>query len=124
MDDRYDFPADGRGSWYGSGPDGADDSYSSGYSRDYSRPPFYGQQDPSAGYQEEGDARDGLGQWVITLVLCLIPIVGFFYVIFLAVSPNSSFAKKNWARATLIVGAFLLAFLVVFGDPTGTLTTT
>ncbi|MDO5724252.1 MAG: hypothetical protein Q4P33_07660 [Flaviflexus sp.] len=138
MDNRYNGSDEGRGSWYGSGGDGAggpedtpryDDYRSSGnypggyndygYDRRGYGPGGYGDY-PSSG-APEGDPRDSLGQWVVSLIITLIPVVGLIYLIFLAISKNTSPAKQNWARAMLIVSAFILAFLLIFGDPTGTL---
>ena len=54
-----------------------------------------------------------LGQWLITLILTAIPIVGFILLIVWAVSSPIT-NKKNYARATLILMIIVYAILFLF----------
>ena len=63
---------------------------------------------------------DSVGGWMITLLLCWIPLVGFVYLLVLALSSASSPSKRNFARAVFIwqiigVVATVLMFLL-FGS--------
>ena len=62
---------------------------------------------------------DSVGSWMITLLLVGIPVVGFIYLLVLALGSGSSPAKRNYARAMFIwqiigIIAFVLMF-VLFG---------
>lgn len=108
---------DNRGSWYGSGGDGYENQ---GTPPHGPRDPYdYSSGGPYRYGDEWEDPRDSLGQWVVSLIITLIPFVGIAYLIFVAISSKSSPAKQNWARAMLIVAAFITAFIIIFGDPTG-----
>jgi branched-subunit amino acid transport protein AzlD len=57
--------------------------------------------------------------WLITLLIMAIPIVGFIMLFVYAFSDSENLNKKNWAKAQLIVlaivmGLFLL-FFILFG---------
>lgn len=56
--------------------------------------------------------------WLITLILTVIPLVGFIMLFVWAFGDGTPSAKANWAKATLLlfaVGAVLwLLFAVVF----------
>ena len=58
---------------------------------------------------------DSVGGWMITLLLCWIPLVGFVYLLSSASSPS----KRNFARAVFIwqiIGVVVtIIVLVVFG---------
>ena len=45
---------------------------------------------------------DSVGSWMITLLLVGIPVVGFIYLLVLALGSGSSPAKRNYARAMFI----------------------
>ena len=55
---------------------------------------------------------DSVGAWMLTLFLVGIPVVGFIYLLILALGSGGSPAKRNFARATLI---WALIALVVTG---------
>ena len=57
---------------------------------------------------------DSVGSWMITLLLVGIPLVGFIYLLVLALGSGSSPAKRNFARAALIWTLIALAVTVVF----------
>lgn len=57
--------------------------------------------------------------WLITLLIMAIPLVGLVMLFVYAFGDNQNVNKKNWAKAQLIVlaivmGLFLL-FFIVFG---------
>lgn len=57
--------------------------------------------------------------WLITLLIMAIPLVGFIMLFVYAFSDSENLNKKNWAKAQLIVlaivmGLFLL-FFILFG---------
>ncbi len=57
--------------------------------------------------------------WLITLVIVAIPLVGFIMLFVYAFSDSENVNRKNWAKANLILLAiiFALVFLVfvIFG---------
>ena len=62
---------------------------------------------------------DSVGSWMLTLFVCGIPLVGFVYLLVLALGSGGSPAKRNFARAMFIwqiigVVATILIF-VLFG---------
>ena len=62
---------------------------------------------------------ESVGSWMLTLLLCGIPVVGFIYMLVLALGSGGSPAKRNFARAMFIwqiigVVATILLF-VLFG---------
>ena len=62
---------------------------------------------------------DSVGAWMLTLFLVGIPVVGFIYLLILALGSGGSPAKRNFARAMFIwqiigIVATVLIF-VLFG---------
>lgn len=63
---------------------------------------------------------DSVGAWMLTLFLAGIPVVGFIYLLALALGSGGSPAKRNFARAMFIwqiigvVAAILI--IVLFGS--------
>ena len=55
---------------------------------------------------------DSVGAWMLTLFVAGIPVIGFIYLLVLALGSDASPAKRNFARATLI---WALIALVVTG---------
>lgn len=67
-------------------------------------------QPPSYGYQSAVPSQtteDTLGSWLITFLLCSIPVVGLIYILMLAFGTTASPSKKNWALASLIWGVIV-----------------
>lgn len=52
--------------------------------------------------------------WVVTLLIRIIPLVGFIFLIVRAVDHNTNVTKQNWARAVLIMYAFGLGISLFF----------
>ena len=63
---------------------------------------------------------DSIGSWMLTLFVAGIPLVGFIYLLVLALGSGSSPAKRNYARAMFIwqiialIGLILM--FVLFGS--------
>lgn len=72
------------------------------------------------------DARSGqqapvsVGNWLVTLLLASIPVVGFILLFVWAFGSDADPSKANWAKATLLwmlIGVILAgAFLLLFGS--------
>ena len=63
---------------------------------------------------------DSVGAWMLTLFLVGIPVVGFIYLLILALSSGRSPAKRNFARAMFIwqiigIVATVLLFILFGG---------
>lgn len=52
--------------------------------------------------------------WVITLFIMAIPLVGFIMLFVYAFGDNENINKKNWAKAQLIVAAVVLGLVLLF----------
>ena len=53
------------------------------------------------------------GEWFITKVLMLIPIVNIILLIIWAFNKKENLNKANWAKATLIVYVLRISFLII-----------
>ncbi len=60
-----------------------------------------------------------VSDWLITLLISAIPLVGFIMLFVWAFSSNAPASKSNWAKATLVlmvIGIVLaIIILVIFG---------
>jgi uncharacterized membrane-anchored protein len=56
-----------------------------------------------------------IGEWIVTLILTAIPLVGFIMLLVWAFGSNTPTTKANWAKAALImmVVGIVLWFLVI-----------
>jgi len=52
--------------------------------------------------------------WLITLIITVIPIVGFVMLFIWAFGSDTNESKANWAKATLILYAISLALTILF----------
>ena len=63
---------------------------------------------------------DSVGSWMLTLFVCGIPLVGFVYLLVLALGSGGSPAKRNFARAMFIwqiIGIIAsVAIFILFGS--------
>ncbi|MEX0719184.1 MAG: hypothetical protein WD059_00865 [Balneolaceae bacterium] len=55
-----------------------------------------------------------LKEWVITVIISIIPVVGFIMLLVWAFSDSINPNKKNWARATLIVFVAVFVIYIIF----------
>lgn len=65
------------------------------------------------------DQPISIGDWMITLFLAAIPIIGFIMLLVWAFGDGSTPSKANWAKATLlwlvIIAAFYTLMFILFG---------
>lgn len=55
-----------------------------------------------------------LGDWIITLILTAIPLVGFVMLLIWAFGGNTPQSKANWAKANLIFMLIGIVLAVIF----------
>ena len=51
--------------------------------------------------------------WLITMLIMAIPIVGFVMLLVYAFGDNGNVNRKNWAKAQLIVLAIVLGLVII-----------
>lgn len=77
------------------------------------------QQNQGFGMQQPIAPVMTLGNWIVTYLLLMIPLVNIILVIVWAVSKTENPNRKNWAQAMLIFWAVALvlwlAFALIFG---------
>ena len=59
--------------------------------------------------------------WLITLLIMGIPLVGFIMLFVYAFGSNENVNKQNWAKAQLIFIAIIIGLIVVFASVLGAL---
>ena len=71
---------------------------------------------PAQAYYEPEVGREmGVGNWILTLIITAIPIVGFIMLIIWAVGGSPKFpARRNWAIAQFILMAIFIALGIIF----------
>ena len=56
-----------------------------------------------------------LGEWMVTILLCAIPIVNIVMLFIWGFSSDTQPSKANWAKASLIwLGIFIVFYILVF----------
>lgn len=55
-----------------------------------------------------------VGDWLITMIITAIPIVGIIMLFVWAFSSSTHPTKVNWAKATLILIAIVLILYIIF----------
>ena len=53
-----------------------------------------------------------VGDWVLTLIVLSIPLVGFIFLLYWALSSTSNVNRKNYCIAVLIIGLIFGALVV------------
>ena len=85
-------------------------NYQQQYQQPYQQAPYQEVQNP--------DQVVSLGDWMITMLICWIPIVGLV-MMFVWAFGNSNPSKRNWARAALlwavIAFVFYMIIFIMFG---------
>ena len=56
---------------------------------------------------------ESVGSWMLTLLVCGIPVIGFIYLLVLAFGSGAAPSKRNFARAALIWTLIALVVTVV-----------
>ena len=76
----------------------------------------YRYQPDTGRYESNGEQEMGVGKWLLTFLICMIPVVNIIMLIVWAVgsAPGNS-ARKNWARARLIWAVSMTVVSVLFG---------
>src|SRR5699024_4337123 len=69
---------------------------------------------PSSGYAPQYPSIVDLGSWVLTVFLTMIPLVNIVYLLVLGFSDNTSIAKSNFSRATLICTALGIVVSIIY----------
>ena len=57
---------------------------------------------------------ESVGSWMLTLLMCGIPVIGFIYLLVLAFGSGAAPSKRNFARAALIWTLIALVVTVIF----------
>lgn len=55
-----------------------------------------------------------IGDWLITMIISIIPIVGIIMLFVWAFSSSTHPVKVNWAKATLILIAIVIVLYIIF----------
>lgn len=66
-------------------------------------------QTPSSSYQPMS-----IGEWIITLIITYIPLVGLIMLFVWAFGDGSHPSKKTWAQATLIMIVVGIVLMILF----------
>jgi hypothetical protein len=53
--------------------------------------------------QKEDHPIVGIGDWLITLIITAIPVLGFIMLLFWAFDKGTNPSKANWAKSRLVV---------------------
>ncbi len=56
-----------------------------------------------------------VGDWMITMFITAIPVLGFIMLLVWAFSDGTNRSKKNWAKATLIFLLIVSVLYFIFG---------
>jgi len=56
-----------------------------------------------------------VGDWMITLLISVIPLVGFIMLFVWAFGSGTNVSKQNWAKATLVFAAILVVLYFIIG---------
>lgn len=54
-----------------------------------------------------------LGEWIISVIITKLPLIGFIMLIVWAVDKNTDVNKSNWAKSELIVKLIGFAIFVI-----------
>lgn len=86
----------------------------------------YPQQHPVAPYNQvpgypgaQVGPVESVGQWMLTLFIAGIPLIGFVYLLVLAFGSSVSQNKQNFARALLLLQVIAFALVILFSIITG-----
>lgn len=86
--------------------------------------PYYAQPQPQTYYQTppqqanyayQNTAPMTVGQYILTMIISAIPLVGFIMLLVWSFGSNQNINKKNFARAVLIIGIIGGVLSLIFG---------
>jgi hypothetical protein len=66
---------------------------------------------PAASYSAPMSVKD----WLITLIITAIPVVGIIMLFVWAFGSGTHPSKQNWAKAGLIMAAIVIVLYMIFG---------
>jgi hypothetical protein len=61
------------------------------------------------------DSTMSVTDWLITIIIAAIPLVGFIMLFIWGFGSGTNESKANWAKATLIFYAIIMALYFAFG---------
>jgi small neutral amino acid transporter SnatA (MarC family) len=64
---------------------------------------------------QEQENSTSVGEWVVTLIVALIPLIGLIMLFVWAFGGAQGTSKANWAKAALIVYFVTILFSLLFG---------
>ena len=67
-----------------------------------------------ARYDDEDYNEISTGEWIVSLILCYIPLIGLIMLLVWAFGGSTSPTKANWAKAQLIIAAAIFGLFIVF----------
>jgi Na+/phosphate symporter len=70
----------------------------------------------TTGLQNQGPAYQpmSIGDWLITFLITMIPLVGFIMMFVWAFGDGSHPSKKTWAQAYLIMIVIVIVLMIIF----------
>jgi hypothetical protein len=84
----------------------------------------YENQPPKGQFHDEPFSVMTFGEWLVTLLIMIVPILNFIMLIVWASDKNTNPNKGNWAKATLvIIGLQLILAMFFIGTIVGSLST-
>lgn len=78
-------------------------------------PPQFGAANVYTGQVAPTQSDTSVGQWMLTLFLAALPVIGIIMMFVWAFGSNASPAKANWAKATLLWAAISIGISIVPG---------
>lgn len=74
-----------------------------------------------ARYDDEDYNEISTGEWIVSLILCYIPLINLIMLLVWAFGGSTSPTKANWAKAQLIIvvaifGLFIAFYLGIFAS--------
>ena len=67
-----------------------------------------------ARYDDEDYNEISTGEWIVSLILSYIPLIGLIMLLVWAFGGSTSPTKANWAKAQLIIAAAIFGLFIVF----------
>jgi uncharacterized BrkB/YihY/UPF0761 family membrane protein len=55
-----------------------------------------------------------VGEWVITMILLAIPVVGLVMLIYWIVSSTGNVNRRNYCLASLVIAAIIIVLAIIF----------
>lgn len=65
--------------------------------------------------QEKNKSVVSIGDWIITMIIMVIPLVNIIMLFVWAFGSNTAESKANWAKASLIFAVLGIIISIIFG---------